>query len=85
MANVNPRTIRTISVKLMGADPVGLLAFQKFLLRHFDGDARATSGIRAGDKKLGSGRFPADFFSYLLVTFEVTPAGDARPTQRVFS
>jgi hypothetical protein len=71
---------RTVSVKISANTPDEILAIVKLLNRHLPG-VRLTTGIKLGDHATPT-RFPDDYFAFALVSFELTAAGEARPTQK---
>ncbi len=79
MSNLAHKT-RTVSIKISANTPDEIFAIVKLLNRYLPG-VRLTTGIKLGDHATAS-RFPDDFFAFALVSFELTSAGEARPTQR---
>lgn len=81
------RLNRTVSIKVQANDPNSILAFFRTVEKILPG-VKITSGIRptdpvpSFDKPVSVQQFRYDYFSFALVSFELTPEGNARPTQR---
>ena len=74
------RPSKTVSIKILANTADEVLAVIRAINRILPG-VRITSGIRPSDHTTPS-RFPSEFYAFVLVTFELTPGGEARPTQR---
>jgi len=74
------RANRTVSVKVQGHSAEEILAIFKALEKVLPG-VQITSGIKPSSFQSGN-RFDYPYYSFALVSFELTPDGNARPTQR---
>ena len=75
---------RTISLKILSHEAAENFAFQQYLKKTFGSGLRGTSGIRSSDDIHKGGRFNYEYYSYVLLTFEVDEYSDGsiRPTSR---
>lgn len=76
------RNNRTVSVKIQGQTAEEIFALVKMIDAELPG-VKITTGIKPNQypEALRVGRFNYAYYAYLLVSFELTPAGTARPTQ----
>lgn len=74
------RPSRVVSLKVQGNTAEDILAVIRAINRVLPG-LRITSGIRPSDHATPS-RFPSEYYAFVLVSFELNSAGEARPTQR---
>jgi len=74
------RNNRTCSVKIQGNTPEEIAALIRFFSESLPG-VKVTTGIKPSDHEGAKGRFDYAYFCFLLVPFELTPSGSARPTQ----
>ena len=76
------RSSKTASIKILAHTPQEALAVVRALGRVLPG-VKITSGVRPSDRSQStSTRFDFEFFCFVLVPFELTAAGEARPTQK---
>lgn len=82
MDQLTDRPSKTVSVKLLGHTPEEILAVVRALDRVLPG-VKITSGVRPSEPSEGRAtRFSFEFFCFALVPFELSPSGEAKPTQR---
>lgn len=76
------RPTQTVSLKVLADRPEEIFAVLKSLDRVLPG-VQLTSGIRPSERTQSTAtRFDYRYFAFALVSFELTPSGEARPTQR---
>jgi hypothetical protein len=78
---VAERNNRTVSVKIQANTPEEIMALVRAINGELPG-VKMTSGIKPSDHRDAQGRFDYGFYCFLLVSFELTASGNARPTQR---
>ena len=79
---MSERPTRTVSLKALGRRPEDVLAVFRAVVRVLPG-VKVTSGVHQSDHAgpRAGGRFDYEFYGFCLVTFELSPTGEARPTQ----